>query len=102
MNRVRRPTTFKTKTAAANIGDNLRTWRKIRGLRMEDLALKANVSRDTLSRLENGDPSVSFETVLNVCNMLGITEDVVTATDPFEHPYGRLRADEELPKRIRH
>jgi transcriptional regulator with XRE-family HTH domain len=68
---------------------------------MEDLAFKANVSRDTISRLENGDPSVSFETVINVCNALGISDELTTATDPYENPYGRLRADQELPKRIR-
>lgn len=68
---------------------------------MEQLAFKANVSRNTISRLEKGDPSVSFETVLNVANMLEILDQVIDAFDPYENDYGRMFADNELPKRVR-
>ena len=98
---MKRPTPMKTRLAAKDIGESVTTWRKLRGLTMQQLADKANVSRATISRLENGDPSVSFETVLNVATMLGIMNRVIDAFDPFETDYGRLRAEEELPQRVR-
>lgn len=98
---MKRPTTMKTKLAARSIGESITTWRKLRGLTMQQLAEKANISRATMSRLEKGDPSVSFETVLNVATMLGILDRVIDAFNPFETDYGRLRAEEELPQRVR-
>ncbi|WP_302962097.1 helix-turn-helix domain-containing protein [uncultured Adlercreutzia sp.] len=98
---MKRPTPMKTKLAAKRVGEGVCTWRKLRGLTVQQLAEKANVSRGTISRLENGDPSVSFETVLNVATMVGIMDRVVDAFDPYETDYGRLRADQELPQRVR-
>lgn len=98
---MKRPTTVRTKRAARSIGENINTWRKLRHLTMEQLAFKANVSRNTISRLEKGDPSVSFETVLNVANMLEILDQVFDAFDPYKNDYGRMFADNELPKRMR-
>lgn len=98
---MKRPTPMKTKLAAKEIGESVTTWRKLRGLTMQQLADKSNASRATISRLEKGDPSVSFETVLNVATMLGIMDRVIDAFDPFETDYGRLRAEEELPQRVR-
>lgn len=98
---MKRPTPMKTRLAAKNIGEAVTTWRKLRGLTMQQLADKANVSRGTITRLEGGDPSVSFETVLNAATMLGIADRVIDAFDPYETDYGRLRADEMLPQRVR-
>ncbi len=98
---MKRPTPMKTKLAAKSIGESITTWRKLRGFTMQQLAEKANISRATMSRLEKGDPSVSFETTLNVATMLGILDRVIDAFDPFETDYGRLRAEEELPQRVR-
>ena len=98
---MKRPTPVRTTLAAKRIGESINTWRKLRGLTVQQLADKANASRSTISRLENGDPSVSFETVLNVATMLGIMDRVIDAFDPYETDYGRIRADGMLPKRIR-
>ena len=98
---MKRPTPIRTKRAADEIGRNVATWRKLYGLTAQELADKANASRDTISRLENGDPSVSCATFLNVCNAFGITEAVIAATDPYETDLGRARADEALPQRVR-
>lgn len=98
---MKRPVPMRTRLAAKAIGENLSTWRKMRNLTAQQVADKADVTRATISRLENGDPSVSFCTVLNVCNALGITDSLVDSTDPYETDFGRLRADQELPKRVR-
>ena len=67
----------------------------------EELAAKAAVSRGTISRLESGDPTVSFATILNVCRSLDILDRVVDATDPYETDLGRARSDQKLPQRVR-
>ena len=58
-------------------------------------------SRSTLSRLENGDVGVGLEALLNVAAALGIREQIVTATDPYESDLGRARADQTVPKLVR-
>jgi transcriptional regulator with XRE-family HTH domain len=98
---MKRPTPAKTKMSARAIGESVKTWRKLRGLTAQQLADKANTSRSTITRLENGDPSVSVETVLNVATMLGILDRVCDAFDPYETDYGRLFADKQLPQRVR-
>jgi len=98
---MKRPTSIKTKLAARQIGENIATWRKLYGLTSQDLADKAAVSRATISRLENGDPTVSFETFLNACRALSTLDAVVEATDPYETDLGRIRADQTLPQRVR-
>ena len=87
---MKRPMSAKTKLAAKSIGENIAAWRKLYGLTSQELADKANVSRATISRLENGDPSVSFETFLNACRAL-----------PYQTDLGRARADQTLPQRVR-
>lgn len=98
---MKRPTPSKVRFAAEAIGKNLGTWRRMRGLTMQQLAEKANVSRPTMARLEHGDPSVSLETFLGACVALGIGDQITDATDPYETDFGRLRADQELPQRVR-
>ena len=87
--------------AGTDTGNSIATWRKLHRLTSAQLADRAGIARSTLSRLENGDPSVSFETVLRVLRGLGILEKLTYAIDPYNSDLGRLRADEALPKRVR-
>ena len=98
---MKRPTPQRTRLAAEAMGESITTWRKLRGFTVQQLADKANASRTTITRLEKGDPSVSLETFLNVCTMIGVLDRVIDAVDPYETDYGRLRADEQLPQRVR-
>lgn len=98
---MKRPVTAKVKRAACQMGENISTWRKLLGITSEELADKAAVSRSTISRMENGDASVSFATMLTIYKVLGILDGVVDATDPYETDLGRLRADQKLPQRVR-
>lgn len=86
---------------AANIGDQLTTWRKLRGLTAQQVAERAGISRVTLRKIEQGKLNVSLEAFLNVTRALGVLESVVKATDPYETDLGRIRSDETLPKRVR-
>lgn len=96
-----RPVPFKTQQAAADIGHHLETWRKLRGLTAQQVAERAGVTRQTVGRLERGDLSVGTGVFLSVCRALDVLQAVVDATDPYETPFGRARADQVLPKRVR-
>ncbi len=98
---VKRPTPVRTKLAAKSIGENLSSWRRLLRISSQEMADRAGVSRGTISRIENGDPNVSFATMLNVFTVLSLQQAVIDATDPYLTDLGRIRADQELPKRVR-
>ena len=96
-----RPIPAQTKIAARRIGDNIATWRKLYGITSQQLADKAAVSRAPISRLENGDPSVSFATFLNVCRAVFSLADLTDAPDPYATDSRRIRPAQALPQRVR-
>lgn len=83
------------------IGSHLANWRKLYGLKLEDVAQRAGITRQTVARIEAGDPGVRFEHVLRVCRVVGILDSVVNAVDPFETEIGRIRAESFLKDRVR-
>src|SRR5689334_7270721 len=86
--------------AQRGIGSDLAAWRKLRGLTQAQLADRADVARTTVVRLEHGDGSVSLENVLRVVRALGLVDTFSRALDPYASDVGRLRADEQLPRRV--
>lgn len=84
-----------------SLSENLRTWRKLRGLTQAQLADRSDVARTTLIRLESGDGGVSTENLLRVLRGLGVLDELTAALDPYESDVGRLRSTERLPKRVR-
>lgn len=98
---MKRAIPFRTRQTAKDMGQSVRDWRRLQGLKSDELADMAGVSRSTLSRLENGDPSVSLATFINVCNVFAVTDRLVDAVDPYETDYGRARSSQELPQRVR-
>lgn len=96
-----RPTPIRTRRAAIDLGEHIRTWRKLLGLTAEQLAERVGVNRGTISRLERGDVAVSIGVFLSVTNALGQLDNVVKSVDPYETPLGRARSDEVLPQRVR-
>jgi len=87
--------------ALRELGAHVTAWRKLRGLTQKQLADRAGVARTTLIRVEAGDGGVGLEIVLRVLHALGVLDAVAPAVDPYETDVGRLRADEQLPRRVR-
>lgn len=98
---MRRPSPARIHRAAALLGEHVVTWRKLNGLTAEQVSQRAGISRPTLHKVEKGDPTVTMETFLNVLRALGRLDTVVEALDPYETEFGRARADQMLPKRVR-
>ena len=83
------------------LAEHLVTWRKLRGMTQAQLADRANLSRDTLARLEGGEASISVENLLLVLRALGILDALPRALDPLSSDLGRLRSEQALPVRVR-
>ena len=98
---MRTRTPRRVERASKEIGENVRTWRKLLTLTAQELSERAGVSVPALRRLESGNPNVSFESVARVLLVLGQLEAVVQATDPYETDLGRAQASRALPQRVR-
>lgn len=96
-----RSTSHKVLEANREIGEHLRTWRKLLHLTLEQVADRAGIARSTLQRIEKGDGGVNFQAVLSTARALGMLDQVAVAFDPYETEFGRARADYALPKRVR-
>jgi transcriptional regulator with XRE-family HTH domain len=70
-------------------------------LTQAQLAARADVSRGVIRRLEAGEGGVSMENMLRTLRALGILDLVTEAVDPLASDIGRMRSDEELPRRVR-
>src|SRR5262245_59261210 len=87
--------------ALRQAADDVAAWRRLRGVTQAQLADRAGVSRDTLTRLEGGDGGVSTEDLFRVLRALGILDGISGAMDPYASEIGRLRSEELLPQRVR-
>lgn len=101
MPRIQKRTYSKhTSEAALLLGRLIRLGRKERKLTAEELAERTGVSRNTLRRIERGDPKVEIGIVFEAATIAGV--------NLFDADDGRLtmqieRADDKialLPKRI--
>lgn len=82
-------------------GEHIHGWRMVLGLTAQQVAERANISRDTLRKIETGNSSVAFENVAQVLRALGILETIVNAADPLTTDIGRLRAASLEKTRVR-
>lgn len=71
------------------------------GLTAQQVSERADITRDTLRKIETGDPGVSFRSVTQVLRALGVLDQVVEAIDPLASDIGRLRAGNLSKKRAR-
>lgn len=58
-----------------SIGKRIRKNRDRLGMTQETLAERVNVSIPHISRMENGSAKPSLQTLVDICNVLGITID---------------------------
>lgn len=94
------PTPLPVQRALTRLGDDLATWRRLRGLTASEVADRAGVSTDTLTRLERGK-GASLANTLAVARALGVLDLIAGSVDPYETDQGRARADQFLPRRVR-
>jgi len=97
----KKPVPAPVRKALRSLGEEVVTWRKLRGLTQAQLADRSAVSRNTLNRLERGGGGISTENLLRILRGLGILDNLAHALDPYESDIGRLRSGQQLPERVR-
>jgi transcriptional regulator with XRE-family HTH domain len=96
-----RATPIPVRRAQRSLASSIATWRKLRGLTQAQLAERADVSRGVIRRLEAAGGGISVENLLRILRALGIQDLLTEALDPLASDIGRLRSEEELPRRVR-
>lgn len=71
------------------LGQGIRTARARRGIRQEDLAKRASMSRVRLRKLEKGDPSVGLGALVQILEILGLLEQLTGVADPGRDTLGQ-------------
>lgn len=92
---------YKIDRQVVAFGEHVRGWRMVLGLTAQQVAERADITRDTLRKIETGDPGVSFRSVAQVLRALGVLDQAVDAIDPLNSDIGRLRAGNLTKKRAR-
>ena len=65
------------------LGRNIKRYRQFRGLTQEDLAAKAGVTKDTISRLEVAKARrLGLEHLVLICEILDVKLEILFAKDP--------------------
>lgn len=83
-----------------NISSNLDLARRQQRITVDLLAERANLSVPTVRKMLN-EGSGTFENFLRIARILGMLDSVEKATDPLLTPLGRIRAEEDVPLRVR-
>ena len=87
--------------ALRKLGRDLALARRKRGLSTADMAARHFVSRDTLWRMESGDPSVSLGTLVTAAFILQLHDRLANLAAPATDALALSLDEQRLPKRIR-
>ena len=87
--------------ALRKLGRNLALARRKRGISTADMAARLFVSRDTLWRLEKGDPTVAAGTLATAVFVLGLHDRLANLAAPSSDEVALSLDERRLPKHIR-
>ena len=87
--------------ALRKLGRDLAVARRKRGISTADMAGRLFVSRDTLWRLERGDPTVSMGTLATAAFVLQLHERLAGLAAPASDGLALSLDERRLPQRIR-
>ena len=87
--------------ALRKLGRDLALARRKRGFSTNDMASRLFVSRDTLWRLERGDPTVACGTLATATFILGLHDRLAKLAVPASDELGLSLDERRLPQRIR-
>ena len=87
--------------ALRQMGRDLALARRKRGISTADMAARLFVSRDTLWRMERGDPSVSLGTLAAAAFVLQLHDRIAALAAPATDSLALELDERRLPQRIR-
>lgn len=71
-----------TELELKRLGQNIQMARTRRKMNVSELAVKSTVSRQTIMRVEKGDPAVGIAKVFNILHALGLLKGLSEIADP--------------------
>ena len=86
--------------ALRKLGRDLALARRKRSIATNDMAARLFVSRDTLWRLERGDPTVALGTLVTATFILNLHERLANLLAPASDDLGLSLDERRLPQRI--
>ena len=92
---------FPAAHALRKLGRDLALARRRRGISTTDMAARLFVSRDTLWRLERGDPTVALGTLVTATFVLQLHERLANLAAPANDELALDLDERRLPQRIR-
>ena len=87
--------------ALATLGADLNAARRRRRLPLAYVAARAGATRQTISRIERGDPRVAMGTWAAVLCTLGLADRLTTLAVPANDLHTRFLEGQLLPLRVR-
>ena len=90
------------KKAMKKLGADLKEARIKRRLTMALVEERAGITHITLSRVEQGEPTVSMGIYAKVLFVLGLVENIYDIANPDKDEVGKILERENLPKRVRY
>lgn len=87
--------------ALRRLGMDLALARRKRGISTSDMASRLFVSRDTLWRLERGDPGIAMGTLATAAFVLQLQDRLAGLAAPATDALALSLEEHRLPKRIR-
>ena len=73
------------------VGDRLRIHRDKMGMKQDELARRAGISKSFLSDIENGKRNISAEKLLDIARVLGLSLDGLMGTDDVKPSTGEIQ-----------
>ncbi len=101
MNEAKQSLPLPARRALAKLGADIRDARRRRRIPTELMAERADISRMTLNKMEQGDPGVSIGAYASVLFVLGLIGRIDELADASHDATGLAVEEEHLPKRIR-
>ncbi len=86
--------------ALAKLGEDIAVARKKRRISTVSMAERAFISRNTLYKVERGDPTVSIGIYATVLGLLGLAKQLGDVADRSQDTLGLDLDEENLPKNI--
>ena len=94
------PLPLPVRRALKKLGTDIREARLRRRIQTAVMADRVQVSRPTLWKLEQGDPSVGIGAYANALYVLGMADRLAELADIANDPVGQQLASAALPRRI--
>ena len=89
----------KSISALERLGQDVRSARLVRGMSVADLAMRADTSASSITRLEKGDRGIGIGTFADILVVLGLVERLGDLIDIRKDDLGLSLVATHIPKR---